>query len=264
MDNMNPYQDDLTALMGVQGVGTPEEQQLANSLRGQRGTADFLAGSTIESEQAIGQRMRNDISKGAQQYGSLSQAKAELASRESEGQKNRAHQILRDSNNDVFTRGQNQERFAHDMLMQGNSQDYGIRMAAIANDYDKEANKLEAEYRRTNNVQLHEQSLALQADAGRIREEAAVNQRSFESRERIGRQEFEAGENELNRAQNVENRDVSRGDALNRQLGIATTELAKAKDEQSGIESLLWDSAAVDAAEENIDLIMKQLEELGL
>ena len=63
----------INAAMGIQGSGTPEEQRLAQGLRDQQRTADFLTGSTITPQQNVGKQMNNRISTGAEQYGRISQ-----------------------------------------------------------------------------------------------------------------------------------------------------------------------------------------------
>tara|TARA_R110000803_G_scaffold101060_1_gene169024 strand:+ start:922 stop:1695 length:774 start_codon:yes stop_codon:yes gene_type:complete len=63
----------INAAMGIQGSGTPEEQRLAQGLRDQQRTADFLTGSTITPQQNVGKQMNNRINTGAEQYGRISQ-----------------------------------------------------------------------------------------------------------------------------------------------------------------------------------------------
>ena len=191
----------INAAMGIQGSGTPEEQRLAQGLRDQQRTADFLTGSTITPQQNVGKQMNNRINTGAEQYGRISQDREGIVSRESEGAldrtsremmgreemkltasegfKGREHDVLTAANNAVYRRAEQDVTNAQELLVQGNEQGFKNSFVRLTNSLEKERLRLLQEFKATNNETLHQQALALEVRVAGLKEGAATRLRDW-------------------------------------------------------------------------------------
>ena len=178
MANPN-YSANINAAMGMQGAGTPEEQRLAEGLRGQQQTADFLSGSTILPQQAIGQQMNERIGKGAQQYGQIQQAGREMASREEQNDLDRAQRLVEQTRDFQGRAGLQFSEQEHNMLRDSMQDSYATARQILAFDQDTASNEQRQGYAK----------------------ELKTLDQTFAAAERKAEEKFRASQSQLDREQ---------------------------------------------------------------